>query len=71
MEYHGYWFWSLMDNKIIQSQNLIDEYSMLNCPQQYEGPFYCKDHAIAYKNKFPKLSENFIKAVKEMEEFYI
>lgn len=48
-EYHGYWFWDLGDNKIIQAKDLMDEYCLLNCPQSVLGPFKTEASANLYK----------------------
>ena len=39
MEYHGYWFYDLQANKIIQAKDLLEEYCLLNCLQSVNGPF--------------------------------
>lgn len=68
--YHGYWFWSLRDNTIFQSKDLTDEYCILHCPQEYEGPFKTAEAAYKYRTLNPTLSQDFNKSIKEMEEFY-
>ena len=69
-QYHGYWFYGLKDDTIIQAKNLTEEYCILNCPQEFEGPFLTEDDALLYRINHPNLHKNYIKAIKEMEEFY-
>ena len=67
--YHGYWFFSLRDNEIIRAKDLTEEYCILNCPQEYVGPFPTRFEAWEYKEAHPDESEKFHKTIKEMEEF--
>lgn len=67
--YHGYWFFSLRDNEIIRAKDLTEEYCILNCPQEYIGPFPTRFEAWEYKEAHPDESEKFHKTIKEMEEF--
>ena len=67
--YHGYWFWGLRNDEIFQAKDLTEEYCVLNMPQEYEGPFCTEDEALTYRFAHPKMQEQFIKAIKEMEEF--
>lgn len=69
-EYHGYWFWDLRNDKIIQAKDLLDEYWLLNCPQEYEGPYLSQKSAMLEQSSNHYLSENFQASLKEMEEFY-
>ena len=69
-QYCGYWFWNLRDDTILQAKDLTEEYCILNCPQEYEGPFHTKYEALAYRFAHPKMQEQFIKAIRDMEEFY-
>jgi hypothetical protein len=69
-QYKGYWFWSLRDDTILKAKNLLEEYCILNCPQEYEGPFLTEDDALEYRLVHPNLHKSFIKAIKEMEEIY-
>ena len=34
--YHGYWFYGLKNDEIIQAKDLTEEYLILNCPQEIE-----------------------------------
>ena len=70
-KYHGYWFWDLGDDKIIQSQDLMDEYCLLNCPQSVVGPFKTEAAANLYKAAHPDESKNFNEMLKDMEELYL
>lgn len=69
-QYHGYWFYGLKDDTIIQAKNLTEEYCILNCPQEFDGPFRTEDDALVYRLNHPNLHKNYIKALKEIEEFY-
>ena len=69
-EYHGYWFFSLRENKVHQAEDLLDEYTILNCPQEYVGPFKTQAGAERYKSAHPNASKDFHQMLKEMEEFY-
>lgn len=69
-EYHGYWFYDLEDDKIIQAKDLTDEYCLLNCPQIYDGPFKTEADANLYRAAHPNLSKDFNRSLKEMEEYY-
>lgn len=69
-EYHGYWFWDLGDDKIIQAKDLMDEYCLLNCPQSVTGPFKTEASANLYKAAHPDESKKFNEMLKDMEEFY-
>ena len=69
-QYCGYWFWNLRDNTILRAKDLTEEYCILNCPQEYEGPFCAEDEALFYRFNHPNLHKNYIKAIREMEEFY-
>ena len=68
--YHGYWFFSLRNDKVIQAKDLLDEYTILNCPQEYVGPFKTQAGAEHYKMTHPNESKKFHQMIKEMEEFY-
>ena len=68
-EYHGYWFWDLSDDKIIQAQDVMDEYCLLNCPQSVIGPFKTEANANLYKATHPDESTKFNEMLKDMEEF--
>lgn len=68
--YHGYWFFSLRDDKVLQAEDLLDEYTILNCPQEYVGPFKTQRGAELYKSTHPDESKKFHQMLKEMEEFY-
>ena len=65
--YHGYWFFSLREDKIFQSIDLLDEYTILNCSQEYMGPFNTQKEAEAYKATHPNESKIFHQMLKEME----
>ena len=67
--YHGYWFYGLKNDKIIQAKDLMEEYLLLNCPQEYAGPF--KDQALAkyYKLAHPNASVDFNKDLNEYHKF--
>ena len=69
-QYRGYWFWHLRNDTILQAKDLTEEYCILNCPQEYEGPFRTKDEALVYRFNHPNLHKSYIKAIREMEEFY-
>lgn len=69
-QYHGYWFYGLRNDEIIQAKNLMEEYCILNCPQEYEGPFTTQDEAYNYYLTHPNLHKNFIKNLEEMERYY-
>lgn len=68
--YHGYWFYHLRTDEIIQAKDLTEEYCILNCPQEYEGPFKTKLGACRYKAAHPDEHEKFMKMLKDMEEYY-
>ena len=68
--YHGYWFFSLREDKILQAEDLLDEYIILFRPQEYIGPFKTQRDAELYKSTHPDESKEFHQMLKEMEEFY-
>lgn len=68
--FHGYWFYGLRDDKIVQSKDSVDEYWLLNCPQEYIGPFLTRLEAWEYKTAYPEEHKKFHQTIKEMEEFY-
>lgn len=65
--YHGYWFYGLKNDEIIQAKDLMEQYLILNSLQEYAGPF--KDKALAedYKLTHPNASVDFNK---ELNEYY-
>lgn len=67
--YHGYWFFGLRENKVLQSVDLLDEYTILNCPQEYVGPFNTQKEAEVYKTTHPNESKKFHQMLKDLEEF--
>lgn len=69
MIYKGYWFYGLRNDEIIQAKDLTEEYCLLNCPQEYDGPFRSKEDAELYKAAHPGLSENFNKDLQEYYEY--
>lgn len=69
MEHHGYWFYDLQANKIIQAKDLLEEYCLLNCPQSVHGPFKDKIDVEKYVEKHPNLSEKFNKDLQEYWEY--
>lgn len=66
-EYHGYWFYHLPTDKIVQAKDLTEEYCILNCPQEYEGPFKTKLNACRYRVAHPDAHEKY---VKDLEEYW-
>lgn len=68
--YHGYWFYGLRKDEIIRGKDLAEEYCLLNCPQEYMGPFPTRFEAWEFKSAHPKMSEEFNKQVQEMMEAY-
>ena len=67
----GSWFYGLRADEILfVPKDTADEYCLLNCPQEYVGPFHTKQGAEAYKTSHPNASKEFNKMLKEMEEFY-
>ena len=68
-QYKGYWFYGLRYNEIIQAKDLTDEYCLLNCPQEYDGPFRTEEEALAYSFANPTLHKDFLKSLKDMENF--
>lgn len=69
-KYHGYWFYGLRDDIVFQTQDSVEEYYILNCPQEYDGPFKTKHDAQLYRAAHPNKSKEFHQMLKEMEEFY-
>jgi hypothetical protein len=69
MKYQGYWFWDLRNDKIIQAKDLSEEYVLLNCPQECEGPFKNEIIANEYKKRNPNLSKDYLEFVRELYEF--
>lgn len=69
MEYHGYWFYDLQNDKIIQAKNLIEEYCLLNCPQSVDGPFKDELDVRKYVEQHPNLSKEFNKSLQEFWEY--
>ena len=63
------WFYSLRENKVIQATDSIEEYTFLNCPQEYLGPFQTEFLAKQYKINHPNESVNFNKHLKEYYKF--
>lgn len=68
-DYHGYWFWDLQKDKIIQAKDVTDEYCLLHLPQCHEGPFVSQGAAEEFKKFNPHLSREFLRNMAEMEEF--
>lgn len=68
-EYSGYWFYWLRDDKIIQAKSLIEEYNLLNCPQEYVGPFKNEEDAELFKTNNPNLSKEFNQFLQEYWEY--
>lgn len=68
--YHGYWFYGLRKDEIIQAKDAVEEYTILNRPQEYMGPFPTRFEAWEFKSAHPKMSEEFNKQVQEMMEAY-
>ena len=69
MEYHGYWFYGLRNDEIIQAKDLTDEYCLLNAPQEYDGPFKTEEEVKKYKVTHPILSEQFNKDLQDYWEY--
>lgn len=69
MTYKGYWFYGLRNDEIIQAKDLTEEYCLLNCPQEYDGPFRSEEDAELYKAAHPGLSEKFNKDLQEYYEY--
>ena len=69
MIYKGYWFYGLRNDEIIQAKDLTEEYCLLNCPQEYDGPFRSEEDAELYKTAHPGLSENFNKDLQAYYEY--
>lgn len=68
--YHGYWFYALDDDTVIQAKTAIDEYCLLNCPQSVVGPFKTEADANLYRASHPDEHTQFVKMLKDMEEFF-
>lgn len=64
-EYGGYWFYWLRDDRIIQAKSLIEEYNLLNCPQEYIGPFKNEEDAELFRTNNPNLSKEFNQFLQE------
>lgn len=69
-EYCGCWFYSLRYDEIIQAKDRVHEYCLLNCPQEYDGPFSTENEVKAYRLAHPDLHQKFLQTIQEMEEFY-
>lgn len=69
MIYKGYWFYGLRNDEIIQAKNLTDEYCLLNCPQEYIGPFKNQEDAELYKAAHPNISKEFNNFLQEYYEY--
>lgn len=69
MEYHGYWFYDLQNNKIIQAKDLFEEYCFLNAPQFVDGPFKNEIDVKKYVEKHPNRSKEFNKDLQEYYEY--
>lgn len=69
MEYHGYWFYDLRNDKIIQDKDLVEEYCFLNCPQSIDGPFKDEFAVRKYIEQHPNLSKDFNKSLQEFWEY--
>lgn len=63
------WFYSLRNDEIIQAKDTIEEYIILNCPQEYIGPFTNMALAEQYKITHPDMSINFNKDLIEYYKF--
>lgn len=68
-QYHGYWFYSLRNNILYQAIDLNDEYCLLNCPQEFEGPFENKQDGEKWIKNHPNAHNNFIKFLQEYYEY--
>ena len=66
-EYHGYWFYHLATDEVVQAKDLTEEYCILNCPQEYEGPFKTELNAHRYRAAHPDAHKKF---VKDLEEYW-
>ena len=62
-KYHGYWFYGVRYDEILKARDLSEEYCLLNCPQEYYGPFNSYEEAITFRNENTNLSEEFNKNV--------
>lgn len=69
-KYHGYWFYHLPTDEVVQAKDLTEEYCILNCSQEYEGPFKTSLNAHRYRAEHPTAHEDYVRMLKEMEEFY-
>lgn len=69
MKYKGFWFYSLRNDKILQAEDLAEEYILLNCPQEYDGPFKTEKEAELYKANNPDLSKKFNKDLQDYYEY--
>lgn len=68
MEYHGYWFYDLQNDKIIQAKDLTEEYCLLNCPQSIDGPFKEERDVKKYIEQHPNLSKEFNESLQKYLE---
>ena len=67
--YHGYWFYHVPTDKIVQAKDLTEEYCILNCPQEYEGPFITSLHAHQYRAKHPTAHKDYLQWVEDYQRF--
>ena len=60
------WFYSILDDKIVEAKTMTEEYCYLQYPQAYKGPFRDKEDIKKYLN----LSKDFNKMLEEMRPCY-
>ena len=56
-KYHGYWFYGVRDDIILKARDLSEEYCLLQCSQEYYGPFNSYEEAIIVKKLTYSLRE--------------
>lgn len=68
--FNFYWFYDLLEDRLIPASKAEAESIYLNLPQQYVGPFKSKEGIKSWKELNPNASKNFNKALEEMRPYY-
>lgn len=68
-KYHGYWFYHVPTDEVVQAKDLTEEYCILNCPQEYEGPFKTSLNAHRYRAAHPTAHEEYLRWAEDYQRF--
>lgn len=65
-----YWFYDLLEDRLIPASKVEAKSIYLNFSQQYVGPFKSKKGIESWKKFNPNASKDFNKALEEMRPYY-